>query len=410
MFQPRPSHSRPRGIRLAVSNTFKTTYVAYRPSPARHKCLFGRRSLPAILPARWPGFPARPSDGFLELRVGLGRPTNVLMPRWTLACFAAVVLTGCGTTRWTDTSRTATEQMLISDAVDRAISQIDFTALEGRDVYLDARFIFGSVDDRYIISTLRQHMLASGCVIKDKPEDATYIVEVRTGAVGTNRNDLLFGTPATQLPSVGGAAPVSGAAIPEIALFKRTSQQGVCKVAVFAYDRLSGSPVWQSGTRRVDSKSRDVWVLGAGPFQSGSIYNGTKLSGEKLHVPLADSGGPRDGQPPEKADKVWVAHEIVFGKLPAKNIAGAPAPANSPNSTKQASFAGPVTPSLGPSPPAAGSIPTSPQMVPPTPAPRAPASFPNGTSTTQPQPNPTAATIGAIQAYDWAKSFRGEQK
>ncbi len=319
-----------------------------------------------------------------------------------------IALAGCGTTRWSDTSRTATEQMLISDAVDRAISQIDFTALEGKDVYLDARFIFGSVDDRYIISTLRQHMLASGCVIKDKLDDATYIVEVRTGAVGTNRNDLLFGTPATQLPSIGGAAPVSGAAIPEIALFKRTSQQGVCKVAVFAYHRISGQPVWQSGTRRVDSKSRDTWVFGAGPFQSGSIYDGTKLSGEKLRVPLADTTRPERSSPNANS-KVWVSQEIIFSDAPSAPVVAAavgPSP-SSPN--KQASFARPVTPSLSPTPLAATPISATPQAVPPTPPPPPPAAYPS-VSTTQPQPNPTAATIGAIQAFDWAKAMRGEQK
>jgi hypothetical protein len=328
--------------------------------------------------------------------------------RRILLATIAMVLTGCGTTRWTDTSRTATEQMLISDAVDRAISQIDFAALTGRDVYLDARFIFGSVDDRYIISTLRQHMLASGCVIKDEPDDATYIVEVRTGAVGTNRNDLLFGTPATQLPSVGGAAPVSGAMIPEIALFKRTSQQGVCKVAVFAYERESGRPVWQSGTRRVDSKSRDTWVLGAGPFQSGSIYDGTKLSGEKLRVPLADTTKP-ERRTAEENRNVWVAQEILFDDMPAAHVASAPEP-RPVDQAQPASFSRPVTPSLTPSAPApANPIPSTPQMVPPTPPAPPPATHPS-VSTTQSHPNPTAATIGAIQAYDWAKAFRAEPK
>ena len=46
-----------------------------------------------------------------------------------LSCLALV---GCGTTRWTDTKRTATEQMLISDAVDRAVSQMNFSLLAGQ--------------------------------------------------------------------------------------------------------------------------------------------------------------------------------------------------------------------------------------------------------------------------------------
>ncbi len=199
---------------------------------------------------------------------------------------AAAATVGCGTTKWSDSPRTATEQLLVSDAVDRAISEIDFSALEDCSVFLDTRFIATTLDQNYVTSTLRQHMLASGCVIKDKAEDCEFVVEVRAGALGTNRNDVLVGVPATNLPNVAGL-PTGAAAIPEIALSKRTSQQAVCKIAVFAYDRMSGEPVWQSGNRKVASSAKDTWLLGTGPFQRGNIYDGTSFAGEKIRTPLA---------------------------------------------------------------------------------------------------------------------------
>src|SRR6185437_2762485 len=112
----------------------------------------------------------------------------------------------CGTTRWTDTSRTATEQMLISDAIERSVSRIDFRILDGQTVYLDPTYLTAATDKDYLISTLRQHMVASGCTIKDKKEEADFIVEARAGAVGTDRHDLLFGMPSVNLPwtPVGG--------------------------------------------------------------------------------------------------------------------------------------------------------------------------------------------------------------
>ena len=161
----------------------------------------------------------------------------------------------------------------------------DFSALAGNDVYLENKYISSYVDEKYIISTLRQHMLASGCVIKDKADDSTYVVEIRAGAIGTNRQDLLFGVPQTTLP-VGGMMPLAPSSVPEIPLMKRTGQQGVCKIAVFAYDRLSGHPVWQSGTRQVASKAKDTWFFGIGPFQRGTIYDGTKFAGDRFSVPL----------------------------------------------------------------------------------------------------------------------------
>ena len=64
---------------------------------------------------------------------------------------------------------------------------------------LENKYIAGNVDEKYVTSTLRQHMLASGCIIKEKPEEATYVVEVRAGAVGTNRSRLAVRRAADQL-------------------------------------------------------------------------------------------------------------------------------------------------------------------------------------------------------------------
>jgi UTP--glucose-1-phosphate uridylyltransferase len=50
-----------------------------------------------------------------------------------VSAIAVIALsTGCGTTRWSDSKRTATEQLLISDAVERAVMQIDMRPLAGQ--------------------------------------------------------------------------------------------------------------------------------------------------------------------------------------------------------------------------------------------------------------------------------------
>jgi hypothetical protein len=190
-------------------------------------------------------------------------------------------LAGCGTTRSTDTARSATEQLLISDAIDQAVQTVDFSALRGQSVYLDDSRLTDTVDRDYLISTLRQHLLGSGCALRDQFEDADFVVEARAGAVGTDRNDLLFGVPSMNVPQIMPAQPTP-AAIPEIPLAKRRDQHGVAKIAVFAYHRRTGSPVWQSGLAQRESSSNDVWILGAGPFQRGTIYEGTAFAGQAL--------------------------------------------------------------------------------------------------------------------------------
>lgn len=198
----------------------------------------------------------------------LGRPN--LSARTALLLSGAVLLCGCGTTRSTDSARTATEQLLISDAIDRAVQTVDLAPLRGQTVFLDDSRLSDVVDKNYLVSTLRQHILASGCTLKDKREEADFIVEARAGAVGTDRNDLLFGIPATNVPQI---VPMPGipTAIPEVPLAKRRDQRGVAKISMFAYHRESGRPVWQSGLASRDSSSNDVWLFGAGPFQYGSI-------------------------------------------------------------------------------------------------------------------------------------------
>jgi hypothetical protein len=273
----------------------------------------------------------------------------------------SLVSTGCGTTRWSDTARTATEQLLISDAVDRAVSRVDFRALSGRKVYLDTQYVAAITDSAYLTSTVRQQMLASGCIVKAKAEEADYIVEVRAGAVGTDRNDLLYGVPATQLPAVGAAGIPSS--IPEIPLVKKTHQRGVAKVALFAYNRQTGRPVWQSGVIPMESKAKDVWVFGAGPFQQGSIYEGTKFAGNKLDVPLIQPGTPAK-------EAISVADEAYFVE-PAEELAMRPEPPKpnetqtpAPKSEPSAPAAGPPSQPGGP-PPQPGAPPSPPGVPPP---------------------------------------------
>ena len=169
--------------------------------------------------------------------------------RMRLECLVAALLLsaiplGCGTSKWSDTKRTATEQLLISDAMDRAVSKLDFRVLAGKEVFLDDDAITEAVDHKYLTSSIRQHLLASGCMLKDDKTEADYFVEVRVGAVGTDRHDVLYGVPAVNVPTV---LPLSGipTTFPEIPLAKRTDQRAVVKLAVFAYNRESGRLVWQ---------------------------------------------------------------------------------------------------------------------------------------------------------------------
>jgi hypothetical protein len=199
-------------------------------------------------------------------------------------------LLGCGTTR----EKLATEQMLLSDAVDRAVARIDFSPLRNEKVYLDTTYLkqikgTAFVNADYIISSLRQQMVLAGCLLQENRDDATYIAEARVGVLGSDAHDVNYGVPGSNgltaaASLVGGAAPLPS--LPEISFARKTDDSAATKVAVFAYHRETRRPVWQSGLSVARSRAQAKWLLGAGPFRSGSIYDGTEFVGPQLRNPL----------------------------------------------------------------------------------------------------------------------------
>jgi hypothetical protein len=202
-----------------------------------------------------------------------------------------VLLTaGCGTMRTSDTTRTATEQLLISNSIDNSVSRLDFRMLAGKRVFFDAQYLDGITDKGYLISSLRQQLLAGGCLLQEERKNATYVVEARAGSIGTDNNGMLIGVPQTSVPSVMPGIP--GVMIPEVALAKKSNRRAVAKVAVFAYNRVSGEPIWQSGAVQAISRERNSWLCGAGPFQRGSLHRGTEFDEQRIVLPGLDRPGP----------------------------------------------------------------------------------------------------------------------
>lgn len=208
----------------------------------------------------------------------------------------ALLLAGCGTTRMTDSGRAATEMLLISQAADNAVAQIDFSPLSGKTVFLDASGIEKEVLDKgYLVSLIKQQVAGAGALLQDDRMRAEFIVDLRSGGLGTDRHSVLVGTPAVQLPSVVPGLPTN---VPEIALMKKSDQRGVAKVAVFAYNRISGRALWQSGTVEATSQVKDTWLFGAGPFSRGSIRKQTELAGEPLPtIPIPFQSGQKPATP-----------------------------------------------------------------------------------------------------------------
>ena len=186
----------------------------------------------------------------------------------------------------------------MSDAVDSTIAKMDFRALSGNKVFLDSQYVVGAgkvipgvampvnlVNSDYVISGLRQQLTAAGCMLVDTKEQSDIICEARCGALGTDGHSMTYGLPASNFLSsasavIPGSPPLP--TIPEISVAKREMKSAAAKVSVFAYDRETREPIWQSGIAQAGSNARDTWILGMGPLQYGTIYNGTRFAGKRL--------------------------------------------------------------------------------------------------------------------------------
>lgn len=217
-----------------------------------------------------------------------------------LVFFVLMIVSGCGTVKQSGTSRTGTEQLLLTNAWDSALQKVDFRPLTGVPVYLDTTNV-SAVDQGWVVSSLKQAMLTQGVLLRQKPEQAQWIVEARVGAYGTDSYSWLLGIQQTTIPQTIVGMPAG--TIPEIPVVKKSDQSGVAKLALFAYDRSSGQLMWNSGTQMSTSSAKDVYFGGIGPIQSGTIRGGTEFVGMKL--PLAadedPNGAPTTGVPFSKS-------------------------------------------------------------------------------------------------------------
>lgn len=155
----------------------------------------------------------------------------------------ALLISGCATTRESYPGRTATEQMLISEAADDAAGQLVVRIPQNRRCFLDTTN-FEGVDARYAVSAIRQKLMEQGLAIVEDRQSSDTIIEVRAGALSIDSHGRAILLPALPL----------GALVPQVLTplsfnqWSRKVDEGIAKISAFAYDRLSGRLISVSET------------------------------------------------------------------------------------------------------------------------------------------------------------------
>jgi len=171
--------------------------------------------------------------------------------RLIVTIIALLTLCACSTTRETLPARTATEQLLLSTAADRAAQQLRLNLPPGTKVFLDVDN-FEGYDQKYALGAIKDHLLLQRLNVVPDKSAAEVILEVRSGALSIDENKKLW----LGIPSFSVPLPLSNNSLtlPELAIFRRDIQQGIAKFAISGYDqtgvfRASVGPVYGTSNR-----------------------------------------------------------------------------------------------------------------------------------------------------------------
>lgn len=180
----------------------------------------------------------------------------------SVACLA-----GCTTSRATAPARTASEQLLLSAAADRAAAQLSLGIPKGTRIFVDTRY-FQGYDDGYAIAAIRTQMLKSGLMLVDDRLQAEAVVQVSSGALSTDQKSLLIGVPQLTVPYI----PVGNSVtVPEIALFKQAEEKGIAKFVATGYDAKTGKLLATTDARYGFSHNTNHTVLLFFSWASGDV-------------------------------------------------------------------------------------------------------------------------------------------
>lgn len=144
-----------------------------------------------------------------------------------LGLTSLLFLAGCAT-QSTDiypTSPSATSQLLVFRALERAVARLDLAQLRDRRVRLE--IISQLYDHKFASTYLETWLRTHGVKVGDDEPDLRLQVFVLT--LGTDKGQSFIGIPSFQLPVL--AVPV-----PEIALFKWIRNRGRADLRAYAFD------------------------------------------------------------------------------------------------------------------------------------------------------------------------------
>lgn len=159
--------------------------------------------------------------------------------RGLLLSLAALTAAGCASTTETNPGRTATEQLLLARASDRAIEGLVLPLPSGASVFVDDAYFQGE-GSRYAVSAIRAALSDAGFRLARTKDEANAVFEIRAGALSLEQMRRVFGIPEMRIPINETFNVVS---LPELSVYSHRDRVGVAEFSGFLYEAKTGAPL-----------------------------------------------------------------------------------------------------------------------------------------------------------------------
>jgi hypothetical protein len=166
--------------------------------------------------------------------------------KFTLVIFVLLPLAGgCSFSNRITLPRSAWEQILSTEAIDRALAKIEWPEVSGRSVFVRLgapgldRPVPEGIDIAYLLAAVDVALVKEGAIVVRDDNEADVVMVVLVGAMGIDISGRHLGVKG----SAGGFIPFT---IPELPLYKRVRRQGFAKLEIALLDYKNGRVLHQS--------------------------------------------------------------------------------------------------------------------------------------------------------------------
>ncbi|EDX80072.1 MAG: hypothetical protein KJ728_02190 [Alphaproteobacteria bacterium] len=163
----------------------------------------------------------------------------MVMRHLALVSTAALALSACASTTETYIGRTATEQLLMARASDKAVEGLSLPLPTAASIFVDESYFQGE-GSRYAISAIRAALSDAGYRLARNKDESDAVFEIRPGALSLEQMRRVFGLPEMRIPINETLNVVS---LPELSVYSNRDRVGVAEFSGFLYEAKTGAPL-----------------------------------------------------------------------------------------------------------------------------------------------------------------------